>query len=190
LINREGIVVTSTHPDAVGKYFGDQPYFAEQQRAAGDRLSLSGPIDGRLSHQEVIAFTRPLLSPDGRFEGVVLMSVLPSFFTQHYAEPILREHGFVGLTRPNGAVVATRSGSTVHSFHAPFLLASLPGDKPEGVRQLDGRRWFADGRTRMVGWRPFPDLGLIGIVGVDEYLADPCRAARHQLLRARKVEAA
>jgi diguanylate cyclase (GGDEF)-like protein len=171
LINREGIIVTSTHPDAVGKYFGDQPYFAEQQRAAGDRLYLSGPIDDRLSHQEVIAFTRPLLSPDGRFDGVVLISVLPSFFTQHYAEPILREYGFVGLARTDGAVVATRSGSTVHSFHTPFLLASLPGDKPEGVRQLDGRRWFADSRTRVVGWRPFPDLGLIGIVGVDEYSA-------------------
>ncbi|MGZ5202490.1 MAG: bifunctional diguanylate cyclase/phosphodiesterase [Telluria sp.] len=170
-IDRHGMIVTSTHPDAVGKYVGDQAYFTAQQHAAEDKLYLSGPIDGRLSNQEVIAFSRPLLSPDGQFDGVVLISVLPSFFTQHYAEPILREHGFVGLTRTDGTVLATRKGGIVHSFRAPFLLASLPGDKPDGVRQLDGQRWFADGRPRVVGWRPFPDLGLVGIVGVDEYSA-------------------
>jgi diguanylate cyclase (GGDEF)-like protein len=183
-INRQGIAVTSTHPTAVGKYFGDQAYFIAQQHAAGDQLYLSGPVDGRLTHQEVIAFSRPLLSPDGQFDGVVLISVLPSFFTQHYAEPILREYGFVGLTRTDGTVVATRRGGTVHSFHTPFMLAALPGDKPDGVLRLDGRQWFADGRPRVVGWRPFPDLGLVGIVGVDEYSAMAVyRAHRQAVLR-------
>jgi diguanylate cyclase (GGDEF)-like protein len=171
LVDRNGIVVTSTHPDAVGRYVGNRPYFTEPQRAAADRLYLSGPMDSRLSNREVIAFSRPLLSAGGRFDGIVLISVLPSFFTQHYAEPILREHGFVGLTGADGTVVASRSGSTVHSFRAPFLLAPMPADKPEGVRRLGGQRWFSDGRTRVVGWRAFPDLKLIGIVGVDEYSA-------------------
>jgi diguanylate cyclase (GGDEF)-like protein len=185
LVDRNGVVVTSTHPDAVGRNVRDKPYFTEQQRAAGDRLYLSGPIDSRLSNREVIAFSRPLLSPGGRFDGIVLLFVLPAFFTQHYAEPILREHGFVGLTRADGRMFASRTGSTVHSFRAPFLLAPMPGDKPEGVRRLDGRHWFADGRTRVVGWRPFPGLGLIGIVGVDEYLAlAPYRAHRQAVLGA------
>jgi diguanylate cyclase (GGDEF)-like protein len=170
-IDRKGVVVTSTHPEAVGKYFGDQPYFTEQEHATGDNLYLSGPIDGPMSHKEVVAFSRALRSADGRFDGVVLMSVLPSFFTQHYAEPILREHGLVGLLRTDGTVLATRKGSTVHSFRSPFLLAPLPRESPAGVVRLDGLRWFADGRPRVVGWRPFPDLGLVGIVGVDEYSA-------------------
>jgi diguanylate cyclase (GGDEF)-like protein len=184
LVDRNGVVVTTTHPKALGRNVSDRPYFIEQQRAAADRLYLSGPIDSRLSNQEVIAFSRPLLSPDGRFDGIVLLSVLPSFFTQHYAEPILREHGFVGLTRTDGRMFATRNGSTVHSFRAPFLLAPMPADKAEGVRRLDGRRWFADGRTRVVGWRPFPGLGLIGIVGVDEYSAmAPYRVHRQAVLK-------
>jgi diguanylate cyclase (GGDEF)-like protein len=183
LVDRNGVIVTSTHPEAVGRNVGDRPYFTEQQRAAGDKLYLTGPIDSRLSNREVIAFSRPLLSPDGRFDGIALLSVLPSFFTQHYAEPILREHGFVGVTRADGEVVASRTGSAVHSFRAPFLLAPMPADKPEGVAWLDGRRWFADGRPRVVGWRPFPGLGLIGIVGVDEYSAmAPYRVHREAVL--------
>ena len=170
LIDGYGRIVTSTHPDAVGMYVGDQAYFVEQQRAGGDSLYLSGPMDGRLSNREVIAFTRPLLAPGGRFDGIVLVTVFPSFFTQHYAEPILREHGMVGLTRRDGSVVATRAGSDVHSFHAPFLRAPMPPGSA-GVRRLGGQGWFVDGRMRVVGWQPFPDLGLIGFVGLDEYSA-------------------
>jgi diguanylate cyclase len=168
LIDRDGRVVTSSQPDAVGSYLGDQPYFTAQRDAAGDRLYLSGAIDGALSNQEVIAFSRQLLSPDGQFDGIVLISVLPSFFTQHYAEPILREHGFVGMTWADGTVLASRSGRTIYSSRAPFILAPMPGDKKEGVRLLAGPGWFADGRARVVGWRTFPGLGLIGMVGVDE----------------------
>jgi diguanylate cyclase (GGDEF)-like protein len=170
-IDRKGVAITSTHPDAVGKYFGDQPYFTEQQHATGDRLYLSGPIDGRLTHREVIALSRPLRSPGGQFDGVVVITLLPSFFTQHYAEPILRGYGLVGLMRTDGSIVATRTGNTVHSFRAPFLRGALPRDRPDGVRRLDGPRWFADGRPRVVGWRPFPGLDLVGFVGVDEYSA-------------------
>jgi diguanylate cyclase (GGDEF)-like protein len=179
-IDRKGFVVTSTHPDAVGRYVGDKPYFSEQQRATGDSLYLSGPIEGRMSHKEVVAFSRPLRSPDGQFDGVVVLSVTPSFFTQHYAEPILHEYGLVGVTRTDGTVLATRRGDTVHSFRSPFMLAPLPRDKPHGVLRLDGPRWFADGRPRIVGWQPFPDLGLVGIVGVDEYSAMAAFRAHRQ----------
>ena len=171
IVDRNGIVVTSSYPDAVGKYFGDRPYFTEQQHATDDRLYLSGPLTAQLRNREVVIFSRRLLSPDGQFAGIVLVSVFPSFFTQHYAEPILAEYGFVGLTRLDGTVLATRSGSTVHTYRQPFLLAPMPADRPAGVARLEGRRWFADGRARVIGWRPFPAHGLVGIVGVDEYTA-------------------
>ncbi|CAN7275507.1 bifunctional diguanylate cyclase/phosphodiesterase [Massilia sp. LjRoot122] len=171
LIDRNGIVTTSTHPSAVGRYFGDKPYFLEQQRADGDRLYLSGPLDGQLTGREVVAFSRPLLSPEGGFDGIVLITVLPAFFTQHYAEPILREHGFVAVTRGNGAILASRNGASVHSYKTPFLLAPMPAGREEGVARFDGRQWFGDGRARVAAWRRFPDLDLVGIVAVDELTA-------------------
>ncbi|MET0980742.1 MAG: EAL domain-containing protein [Telluria sp.] len=171
LVDRNGLVLTSSHPAALGSSVAGRPYFIAQRRAGADRLYVSGPLEGQLSNKEVIAFSRPLLSPGGNFEGVVLLSVLPSFFTQHYAEPILGEYGFIGLAGENGVPRASRSGSVVHSARTPFLLAPLPSRKLQGVTRLEGRRWFADGRTRMVGWQRMPELGLVGIVGVDEYSA-------------------
>lgn len=171
MLDRQGIVFASTHPDAVGRYFGDKPYFAAQQGATADRLYLGGPLDGQLTGREVVAFSRPLRSPDGQFEGIVLITVLPAFFTQHYSEPILGKQGFVAVTRSDGSILASRSGDSVHSYRTPFLLAPLPSGKPFGVARLDSRQWFADGRTRVAGWQPFPDLDLAGIVGIDEELA-------------------
>jgi diguanylate cyclase (GGDEF)-like protein len=171
VVGRNGIVLTSSNPAAAGTYVGDRPYFTAQERATDDRLYVSAPFDSRPWGQETIAFSRPLLSPGGGFDGIVLVSVMPSFFTQHYVEPILRGYGFVGLLGADGSLRASRSGSVVHSVRKPFLLAPVPADTPDGVARLDGRRWFADGRTRVVGWERMPDLGLVALVGVDEYSA-------------------
>lgn len=170
-INRRGIIMTSTHPASVGKYMGSRPSFTVHQHTRADRLFLSGPLDGQLTGREVVALSRPLLSPEGRFEGIVLITVLPAFFTQYYAEPVLGDHGFVGVARNDGAILATRTGATVHSYHQPFLRAPLPSAQPQGAIRLDSRRWFADGRARAVGWYAFPGRELIGMVGVDEYSA-------------------
>ncbi len=184
LIDRQGIVITSTHPNAVGRYFGDKPYFLEQQRADGDRLYLSGPLDGQLTGREVVAFSRPLLSPEGRFEGIVLITVLPAFFTQHYSEPVMRAHGFVAVTRSDGTILASRNGASVHSYKTPFLLAPVSAERAEGVARLEGRQWFGDGRVRVAGWRRFPDLDLVGIVALDELTAmAPYQAQREAQLK-------
>ena len=171
VFDRTGVVVTSTNPVAEGRYFGDKPFFIEQQRATADRLYVSRPLDGPLSNREVVAFARRVLSPEGRFDGIVLASMLPTFFTQHYSGLVLHEYGYVGLATGDGVVFASRSGATVHSASVPFLLAPFPVENPAGVIRLDGRRWFVDGRSRVAGWERMPDLGLIGIVGVDEVSA-------------------
>ena len=171
LIGRDGRVVESSRPAAVGIYVGDKPAFTEQQRATADRLYLSGPLDGPLSKREVVVLSRRLIGPGGRFDGIVQISMLPSFFTQHYAESILGQYGFAGLAGTDGVMRASRSGNLVHSFRKPFLLAPLGVDQPAGVARLEGSRWFADSRTRVAGWQRLPDLGLVAIVGMDEYSA-------------------
>lgn len=171
LIDRNGVVLSSSHPTAAGQDFSGKDYFTAQQHAGADQLYISTPLDGQLSKREIIAFSRRLLSPDGSFDGIVLVSVYPSFFTQHYAEPILRDHGMVGFIGEDGVVRAMRTGNLVHSAHTPFMRAAMPSDPPQGVARFEGRGWFADGRTRVAGWQRMPDYGLVGIVAVDEYSA-------------------
>ncbi|KFI06838.1 hypothetical protein JN27_14345 [Massilia sp. BSC265] len=171
LVDRKGVVLTSSHPDAVGWNFGDKPYFTEQQRSGGDHLYVSAPLEGRLSHREVIAFSRPLLSPRGAFDGIVLVSVFPAFFTQHYAEPLLGRQGFAAVTGRDGVVRACRHGDVEHTAEVPFLLKPFRPVVVQGVARLEGRPWFTDGRARVVGWQPIPGIGLTALVGVDEYTA-------------------
>ncbi len=180
LIDRNGVVLSSSHAAAPGQDFSGKPYFTAQQQAGADHLYISAPLHGQLSNREIIAFSRRLQAPDGSFDGIVLVSVYPSFFTQHYAEPILREHGMVGFIGEDGMVRATRTGNLVHSAQTPFMRAALPADPPQGVARFDGRRWFADGRTRVTGWQPMPDYGLVGIVAVDEYTAMAAFRAHRQ----------
>ena len=171
VMDRNGVVVTSTHPQSIGTNAGDRPYFIAQRDSGVDRLYLSNPFHGRLSNREVIALSRPIFAPDGSFDGIVQISVLPSYVVQHYAEPILGEYGFVAVMRKDGVILASRTGAKVHSFRQPFLLSPLPQGQASGVASPDPRRWFADGRARVVGWRPFPGQDLIGIVGVDKQTA-------------------
>ncbi len=183
VLDRNGVITTSTQAGAAGKSLATRVYFTHQRAASDDALYLGGPLDGQMTGREVIAFARRLVSPDGQFAGIVLVAVLPSFFTQHYAEPILREHGFVGIARSDGALLAGRHGASVDSRHTPFLLAPIPEQGQGGVARLAGARWFADGRDRIVGWQPFTNLGLTGVVGVDEYTAmAPFRAKRQEAL--------
>ncbi|NNG22384.1 bifunctional diguanylate cyclase/phosphodiesterase [Telluria aromaticivorans] len=180
IIGRNGMVLTSSHPSAVGQDFSDKAYFIAQQRAGADLLHISTPLDGQLSNREVIVFSRPLWAPDRRFDGIVLVSVHPSFFTQHYAEPILRDFGMVGVIGDDGVVRATRAGNVVHASRTPFLRAALPASPAVGVARFEGERWFADGHTRVTGWQRMPDYGLVGIVGVDEYSAMAAFRAHRQ----------
>lgn len=175
ILDRNGDVLTSSPTAGAGgaaaPFLADRPYFSAQQRAASDQLYLSGLLKRPLAGQETIVFSRRLESTGGAFAGIVLFSVSPSFFTQHYADPVLHDYGFVGLTGLDGVVRATRSGNVTHPVSRPFLLAPMPADQPAGVARLEGKRWFADGRTRVVGWQRMDDLGQVAMVGVDEYSA-------------------
>jgi hypothetical protein len=52
LIDRNGDVETSSHPAAAGRNVRAQPYFTAQQRATGDRLYVSAPLESQLTNDE------------------------------------------------------------------------------------------------------------------------------------------
>jgi diguanylate cyclase len=53
LIDRNGDVLTSTHPSARGRNVRNQPYFTAPQRTGADRLYLSAPLDSQLTQHEI-----------------------------------------------------------------------------------------------------------------------------------------
>jgi diguanylate cyclase (GGDEF)-like protein len=167
IIGANGAVLSSSHAAAKSIDFSGQPYFVAQQRSQADRLYISAPMQGPLTHAEVIVFSRKLLSPAGRFGGIVVVSVFPAFFTLTYTEALLGEHGFLALAGSDGAIRTTRSGSTTHSTRSPLLRPPVWEQQGHGVALRDGRTWFADGRDRFVAWRPMPSYDMTALVGLE-----------------------
>jgi len=80
LTDREGRAIASNRPEMVGRDFGDRSYFS-MPKAAPDfgRLWLTPPFVGT-SGAHLMALSLALAGPDGRFDGVVTLTLEPAYF--------------------------------------------------------------------------------------------------------------
>jgi diguanylate cyclase (GGDEF)-like protein len=161
----DGRVLTSS-PPAPGTSFRHKPYFDAQRLADGDGLVVSAPVKGPLSNQHIIVFARKLLAPANEFDGVVLMTVLPEFFTTGYTEGLFGRYGFLSVVGRDGIQRAARAGSGV-AAQAPLLRRGFAARTEQGTAEFDGGDWFTDRRSRIVSWSAVPGYDLVALVGVD-----------------------
>ncbi len=164
---------------------GDRSYFLVQKTATQDFLYIGDPVIGRISERNTILFSRRILKPDGSFDGIVLVSVSPSYFTTGYNDSTLGPTGFVGVIGDDQIIRATRTGQTVYPPNAQALTSSpLFSPRAQGSTLLDGNKWFADKRSRYVGWRAVNGIPLTAMVGLDtEAVLVPFRQREEQVLR-------
>ena len=64
-------------PDPV--YLGDRLHFKAHVGSAADSLYISQPVIGRVSKRPAIQFSRPIFDSDGRFNGVIVVSIDADF---------------------------------------------------------------------------------------------------------------
>ena len=138
-LNREAIVQVSV-VDAGGRIVwsnlagpqmvdvSDRGYF-QVHRAGGDTLHISEPLIGRVSKQSTIQFSRPVFAPDGRFAGVMVMSVPPLALEKIYDDIRLAEGGNISLVRADGYFLA-RSRNFSMAAAAVLPVAETPGLRP------------------------------------------------------------
>jgi diguanylate cyclase (GGDEF)-like protein len=117
---------------------------------------------------DVIQFSRRLSGRNGGFDGVVLVSVRPEYLTATYDETTLGKQGFMGVIGNDSVIRATRIGDTVHPPESKALV-SVPVFTSTGDAELfNGAQWFADGRSRYLGWHAVEGFPLSAMVGVDQ----------------------
>jgi diguanylate cyclase (GGDEF)-like protein len=188
IIDRNGMLLTSTIPDAKTKEttFADRPYFLFHKNNSADVLHIGEPILSPVTNRYIIPLTRRLAHRAGDFSGVIVVPVVPGYLTANYDETELGKHGLLGVLGSDGVIRATRTGNKVHPPAEPALVqvprfASAPG----GTIILEGNKWFADRRTRYVGWDAVERYPLIALVGLDQqeklaqYWAARTAAIRH-----------
>jgi diguanylate cyclase (GGDEF)-like protein len=169
IVDRNGVALTSTISlRRTAPVLTDRPYFQMQKNAVMDFLYIGAPTMGRFSDRNVIHFSRRLWADDGGFDGVVLVSVMPDYFTTTYDETILGQYGFMGFLGDDEMLRATRTGGTVHPPEAQALILKPTFTSTGGAELFEGVHWFSDGRNRYLGWHKVEGFPMTAMVGVDQ----------------------
>lgn len=83
VIDRQGYLAASSLDAAPQRvYLGDREHFQVHQATQVDEIFISRPVTGRVSGAVTVQFTRPILGPNGAFEGVMVVSLNPEYLAQ------------------------------------------------------------------------------------------------------------
>ncbi len=165
------LVYSSLETQGKSVSLADREHFRIHQERRTDQLFISKPVLGRVSNRWSIQFTRPILGPDKRFRGVIVMSIAPEYFGRFYDTLATRQGDVIALVRSSGEILARAPrpeigmGKTLAG--RPFL---APGAAESGSYQNKAK---TDGIERIFAWRHLRDFGLVVTVGaaVDAILA-------------------
>jgi diguanylate cyclase (GGDEF)-like protein/PAS domain S-box-containing protein len=141
----------------------DREHFLVHRDRNADQLFISKPVLGRVSNRWSIQFTRPIISKDKRFLGVMVMSVDPQYFSRFYDTLTLGKDSVVTLIKSSGEILARSPdpekglGKTLRN--RPFLAADAP---ESGGFQVTAQ---IDEIERFFSWRRLKDFGLVVLVG-------------------------
>lgn len=108
IIDAAGLMITSTkmlYPEKPVD-LSDREHYRVHVDSTEDRLFISKPLIGRASQSWSVQFTRRLTDAAGKFAGVVVISLDPSYLTRAYADVDLGKSGGIALVGDDGIVRA------------------------------------------------------------------------------------
>lgn len=147
-------------------YFGDREHFRVHADSKEDRLFISKPVFGRVGNVWVILMTRPIYK-DGRFAGVIVMSLQPAYLAQNLAALKVTNGDTITLLRTDGSFLARNYGLD------EALGKTVPPDRPFLKAQPGESGFFRAPSTiehsmRLFAWQRLANWPLIVTFGLDE----------------------
>lgn len=171
VVDKDGLMVYSSIQRGQERVsLADREHFQVHRQASASRLFISKPVLGRVSGKWSLQFTRPLLR-DGRFDGVIVISVAPELFSRFYDTLSMGRQGVVLMVRDSGEIMARAPDWREYMGRslptAPYL---APGAPPRGNFR---RVAVLDGVPRLYGYRKLPEyqLTFVAALPLDEILA-------------------
>ena len=176
LIDAEGWLV-GTSLDSLAKKvdLSDREHFRVHRDNLGqDQLFVSKPILGRVSGIWSIQLTRPVIR-DGKFTGVLVLSIPVAFFTDFYKQINIGQHGLIALV---GLDRVPRAAASSINLDARLDGMVVPEDRPYFDSTKPDEGFYRgpsaiDQITRLTAYRRLEDVGLIVVVQLSpaEYLS-------------------
>lgn len=170
-------VVTNGQADnyGVSLSIAGEPYFEAARASNRVRVYTIHPA-WPTNTKVVIALVRPVHYPDGRFAGVVIGTVDPSYFQKIHARLDLGEKSTVAVFSRDGVMLARSP------LRDDFIGTSFSDDPV--FQEIDQSRLFGghynprhrDGTARFVAYRTMPDLPFVVALGrAEEEVLAPLR---------------
>ncbi len=164
LTDSHGIMLGSNLGPSAGVDLSDREHIRVHMKDPGDHLFISKPVLGRVSGKWSLQFTRKLLDAQGRFQGVLVISLSPDYLARFY-DSIAIGHGSILLVGADGVIrVRAPSGD---AMMGKLLDAAARTRLAEGPPR--GRFRAAstiDGVERLYSYRRLERYPLTVVVGL------------------------
>jgi signal transduction histidine kinase len=162
IIDARGEMVLSSQPFTAVNAL-ERDYFKTHLASNSGNLFISVPVLGLVSNKWGIQMTRRISHPDGRFKGVVVVSMDPQYFSRMYRDVDVGKHGSVVLVGNDGVIRASHGSDAAgrDAATAPVLAALEANGR--AVLTVHG----ADGRTRIHADEKLERYPLHVAVGID-----------------------
>ena len=149
----------------------DREHFRVHREGATDHIFISRPVVGRVSGKRTVQITRRIEEPDGKFGGVVVLTLSTDYLGRLYGSVDLgsSEAGLITLIGTDGIVRAERSANGIgeelgrDESSSPLFKAAQA--TAEGTVWTVGAR---DGIRRLWAFQRVEPYGLIVAVGRHE----------------------
>ncbi len=168
IADASGKIVDSTRPFGT-ENAADQELFRKQR---GSDAMVIGQVPPGPTGDAKLAFSRRLNTTNGRFDGVVIVSVDAAYFVSGYDASKLGEQGVLSLIGTDGVSQVRRSGETLYSGERiDYAGAVQDSDAAAADAAVTKSSW--DGTRRWMVARElygFPLAVLVGL-SVDEQMA-------------------
>jgi signal transduction histidine kinase len=163
VIGADGVVLNSSQPFQRVN-LRDREHFRVHAVGQGDRLFISRPVIGRVSGKASIQVTRRAVDNEGRFAGVVVVSLQPEVFTSFRrqadeARSDLLLVGYDGIVRSRLAGTDREAGQSLAG--SPLMAEALEHGSGSIVARSP-----VDGVERLYTYRTLEPYGMVAFSGM------------------------
>ncbi|WP_426113779.1 ATP-binding protein [Massilia sp. PWRC2] len=182
IIDKEGILLFSNlgRPTERTDLRTREHFLAHQRAPDKDALFISNPVKGKVSGKWSLQFTRPLLK-NGRFDGVIVISVSPELFSDFASQFASEESSTFVVLKYDGTLMAC-SPVTDFSTAPKVDMSDYLAARRSGSDTIVRASTF-DHAERMLGFHFLPDYQMVFVSGERmDVLLRPYQAGRDKRL--------
>ena len=164
IYDANGKPLTSSIPVKPGLNVADRDYFRFHKARRQNLMRIGAPLHGRVSGKTIIPVTRRMEKEDGGFAGVLVMAVLPDFFTLFSDDPILGREGILAFIGEDG--IERVSKLSREQLDSPSQLAKPLGQGNALSGLKPGAYLFSDGKIRFAAAEKVDHAPFYAMVGL------------------------